>query len=493
MRMEPIRCDVLVVGAGVAGLIAARDLAAAGLDVRVVEARDRVGGRTLAEKIPATDEHIEMGGQWVGPTQHRVLSLIGELGLATFPTYDSGRHTIEFGGATRRYAGRIPWLGALTLADVALAQLRLDRTARRVARAGGGAAPWADRDAARLDAITFDDWLRRRTRTDGGRRFFRIITEAVFSAEPEDLSALWALFYIGAAGGLDPLINTAGGAQQDRVVGGSARICAALAAAMPDAVELSAPVTAVDWSADRVRVEAGGRTYTARRLVLAVPPALAARIAYTPALPADRTQLLDGLPMGAVIKVNVVYDEPFWRAEGLSGQANSDVRALNTVFDNTPPGGSPGVLVGFFEGGHARSAAALTPDERRLVALRDLTAYFGPRAAHPVAYLERDWCAEPWSGGCYGAFAVPGVLGRFGAALRAPIGPMHFAGAETAKRWTGYLDGAVESGQRAAAEVVAALAAGKSLSPKAFRRLPCHAEVKGVADVRRADQPPAGL
>lgn len=448
-----VSCDVLVVGAGLAGLVTARRLRKAGVDARVLEARDRVGGRTLSEPIPGTDQLIEMGGQWVGPTQDRVRALIAELGLRTYPTYDQGRHIVEFGGSVRHYTGRIPWLGALTLADIGLAQWRIDRTARRLPLN----APWAAEDAARLDEQTFDDWLRRRVRTDGGRRFFRIVTEAVFAAEPEDLSALWALFYIGAAGGLDALINTTGGAQQDRVVGGTFRICQALAAELADALELYAPVTAVDWSDGTVRVTAGGRDYRTRRLVLAVPPPLATRITYTPALPSDRTRLLAGLPMGSVIKVNVVYDEPFWRADGLSGQANSDVRALNTVFDNVPYGGGPGVLVGFFEGAHARAVARLTPEERRRIALDDLVAYFGPRAARPTAYLERDWCAEEWSQGCYGAFATPGTLSRFGPALRAPVGPLHFAGTETATRWAGYLDGAIESGERAADEVIAAL------------------------------------
>jgi monoamine oxidase len=318
-------------------------------------------------------------------------------------------------------------------------------------------APWSSAKAVVLDQQTFADWLHARVRTDGGRRFFRIVTQAVFAAEPEDLSALWALFYIGAAGGLDPLINTTGGAQQDRVVGGTSRICQELAIAMSDVVALSAPVRAVDWSTDGVTVTAGHRSVQARKLVLAVPPPLAARIDYTPALPADRAALLAGLPMGSVIKVNVVYDEPFWRADGLSGQANSDARALNTVFDNTPHSGREGVLVGFFEGAHARAAAKLSPEQRRRIAVDDLTAYFGPKAARPSAYLERDWCAEDWSQGCYGAFTTPGTLSRFGPALRAPVGPMHHAGTETATRWAGYLDGAVESGHRVAAEIVAAL------------------------------------
>jgi len=183
-------------------------------------------------------------------------------------------------------------------------------------------------------------------------------------------------------------------------------------------------------------------------------------VRFDPSLPAERDQLTQRMPMGWTIKVNVVYDEPFWRADGLAGQANSDVRPLGTVFDNTPPAGRPGVLVGFLEGAHAHAAAVLGEKERRDLVVADLVAYFGPKAGDPAAYLELDWAAEEYSRGCYGAFATPGTLTRYGRSLRPPIGPLHWAGTETAMRWAGYMDGAAESGQRAAAEVTAALAGG---------------------------------
>jgi monoamine oxidase len=192
--------------------------------------------------------------------------------------------------------------------------------------------------------------------------------------------------------------------------------------------------------------------------VLAIPQHLTGEIAMTPRLPAARRGLVAGLPMGSVTKINVVYDTPFWKEQGFSGQANSDTRAVNTVYDNTPHGGSPAVLLGFLEGQHAKAAAKLSLDKRRAAVLDDLAAYFGPKALTPIEYLEMDWSAEQWSGGCYGAFATPGTLTRYGPALRAVIGPLHFAGTETATRWAGYIDGAAESGKRAAAEVMGVLA-----------------------------------
>ncbi|WP_433724347.1 flavin monoamine oxidase family protein [Nocardia sp. CA-129566] len=449
--------DVVVIGAGIAGLVAARDLVRSGAEVLVLEARDRVGGRLRNDVLPG-GAPIEVGGQWVGPGQHHVLALIEELGLRTFPTYTAGRHIAEVGAARSEYSGRIPTLNPLALADIAQIQWRLDRVARRVAVAE----PWRADRAEDLDAQTFATWLRRTARTGDGRSFFQLITEAVFAAEPEDMSALWTAFYVGAAGGVDALINVTGGAQQDRVVGGSQRIALALAEELGDRVVLGAVVTEIEWDASGVRVVAGGRTVRAHRAVVAVPPPLVARIRFTPDLPGDRGQLVQRMPMGRVIKVNVAYDETFWRAAGLSGQANSDHRPLGTVFDNTPPEGSPGVLVGFLEGRHADSAARLDLADRRAQVIEDLVGYFGPQARNPIAYIERDWAAEEFTRGCYGAFTAPGTLTRFGPALRTPVGPLHWAGAETATRWVGYMDGAAESGHRVAREIAPALVRGSA-------------------------------
>jgi monoamine oxidase len=438
--------DVVVVGAGLAGLTAARDLIAAGQRVVVLEARDRVGGRLHNQDI-GEGKVVEAGGQWIGPTQDRVAALAGDLGLGTFPTHTAGDNVIEFAGRVRRYRGTIPRINPAVLADFAQAQARLDAMARSVPTA----APWAARRAARWDAQTVATWLRRNVATSAARELLRTVTEAVWAAEPEDVSLLHFLFYVHSAGGLSTLVDSDGGAQQDRIVGGSQRLALELAARLGDAVRLASPVERVEWGTE---VRAGG--VTARRAVIAVPPTMVLRIAFDPPLPARRDQLLQRMPAGAVIKCHAVYDEPFWRADGLSGQGGSDQGPAKVLFDNSPPDGSPGVLLAFLEGAQARALSSRPAAERRDAVLAELARLFGARAARPDAFYERDWTAERYTRGCYGAFLPPGTWTSVGDAMRPPVGPLHWAGAELAQRWSGYMDGAVRSGEAAAAAILAA-------------------------------------
>ena len=437
--------DVIVVGAGLAGLVAARDLTRAGRSVAVLEARDRVGGRTLNQEV-GPGKVVEAGGQWIGPTQDRLAALAAELGVETFPTFGDGEHLIEIGGELRRYTGTVPKLAPHALADFAQAAFRLDRLARKVPVA----APWAARRAERWDAQTFDTWLRRNLRTRQGRALMEGVVEAVWACQPADVSLLHVLFYVASAGGFEALIATEGGAQQDRFVGGSQRLSLRLAEDLD--VRLGTPVRSLEWG--ERGVTAGG--LRAPRAIVAMSPTLAGRIAYGPALPALRDQLTQRAPQGVVIKCHAVYDEPFWRRDGLTGQAGSDTGPAKLVFDNSPPDGSPGVLLAFLEGALARELGTWPAERRREAVLGTLVRLFGPRAARPEAFYEQDWAAEEWTRGCYGAYLPPGAWTTCGAALRPPIGPLHWAGAEHAERWSGYMEGAVRTGEAAAAAVLRA-------------------------------------
>ena len=453
--VESLSVDVAVVGAGLSGLVAARDVAAAGRDVLVLEARDRVGGRLLNEPLDDQGQVVEVGGQWIGPGQDRVAKLVADLGLETFPTYNEGRHLVRFKGRLRSYAGKIPRIGALTLADVGVAQQRLERLARTVPLDR----PWEAPGAEDLDAQTFETWIRRTCKTDGGRRFFRVVSVAVWAADPASLSMLHVLFYVHSAGGLDALLDTGGGAQQDRVVGGTQLLAVRLAERLgAGRVRLSTPVRRVAWGPDGVTLQAdGGVEVRARRAILTGPPTMLGRLAYDPPLPAERDLLTQRVPNGAVVKCMAVYDRPFWREAGLSGQAASDEGPVQVVFDNSPSSGTPGVLLGFLEGSHAIRLSGVSPQERREAVVAAFAGLFGERAAQPLRYIERDWSAEEWTRGCYGGHMPPGAWTQLGPALARPVGPLHWAGSETGRRWSGYMDGAVESGERAAAEALAAL------------------------------------
>jgi monoamine oxidase len=444
--------DVAVVGAGLAGLVAARRVAAEGASVAVLEARERVGGRVLSEPL-GDGKQVEVGGQWVGPTQERVLELARELGVETFPTYAKGSNLLELGGKVSRYTGTIPRLSPVVLADIALARRRIERLAGRVVPE----APWRTPEAERLDAQTFASWLRHGMRTSKAREMMRLAGRTVWGAEPAEMSLLHVLFYVRSAGGFDRLMDVEGGAQQDRLAGGSALLATRIADELEDRVLLGTPVQRIDDRERGLAIEGQSFSARARRAIVAVPPPLRARIAYQPALPPLHVQLSQRMAQGWLVKCMAVYPEPFWRDDGLSGEALSDIGPTSLTFDNSPPDGSPGVLLGFMGGADARRAALLSAADRRRRVVAGLARLFGPRAGDPERYIELDWARETWIAGGPTCYMPPGGWTGCGPALREPTGRVHWAGTETATIWNGYMEGAVRSGERAAAEALEAL------------------------------------
>jgi monoamine oxidase len=323
--------------------------------------------------------------------------------------------------------------------------------------------PWTAKEALEWDSQTFYTWLKANEANPDFMRLASTATDAIFGQEPRDLSLLYAVFYIAASGNettkgtFERNFQTGGGAQEERIVGGTQQIALRVAAALGSSVALNAPVQRITQNAKGVKVKAKGGTVTAKLAIVAVPPALAARIEYEPLLPALRDQFTQRAPMGSYAKVDAVYASPFWREEGLTGQAVSVNGPVRVTFDSTPKEGSPGVLLGFIGGTDARRWYGLSSEERRQAVIDNLVNYFGEKARNPLEYIENRWADERYSRGDPVAGLPPGVLLDFGTALRTPVGRIHWAGTETSDFWVGYMDGAVRSGERAAAEVLAEL------------------------------------
>jgi monoamine oxidase len=448
--------DVVVIGAGLAGLAAARRLVAAGHEVTVVEARDRVGGRTegllLEDGTP-----LELGGQWVGEGHTRMHELTGELGLSTFRTWnDEGQLLLDLLGkrsTVKPVKGAVPPMSPFALADLLQGMVRFGRLAARTDLER----PWLTPGAGVLDGQTWESWIRRNLRTKVGRAYFHVACEAVFAAQASDVSLLHALFYAHSNADLETLLAVDRGGQQDRVTGGSVLVAEAMAAALGDRVVLGRPLRRIEHDGSGVRVIArDGTQFRGDAAIVTLPPALAGRLEYDPPLPSWRDQLTQRTPAGSVIKAYAIYPEPFWRSAGLNGQVASDTGPVKVTFDNSPPSGTPGVLMGFLEGAEARAWARRSPGERQEAVTGCFVRYFGPQAARPRQYVERDWMAEEFTRGCYGAHFGPGTWTSYGEAWRAPAGRIHWAGAECAPQWNGYMEGAVRSGE-ATADTVAAL------------------------------------
>jgi monoamine oxidase len=448
---DGLSCDVVIVGAGMSGLSAARMLTDAGKSVIVLEARDRVGGRTLSKAL-SNGFVVDMGGQWVGPTQHRVVKLIGELGLRTFKTYNRGASLALIDGVAQRYDGILPNLDETTGLDLAQAVEKLEALAASIPLE----APWTHPDAAVLDRMTYAAWIDATAVTEGGRWALKFMAPSVFSVDSSELSILHVAFYFGSCGGVNMLTSTEGGGQDSRFTEGMQCLAKGLAVGLKDQLRLEQVVERISQDDAGVTVWATSVAVRAAHVIVALPPTLAGRLRYDPPMPPLRDSLTQRMPMGTAIKMMFRYATPFWRAEGLSGMAMTDKDVPQLVYDNSPDDGSCGVLLGFTEGIPARSWMQRSPDERRAAGIETLVQTFGTKATEPLEYVEHSWVSEEFSRGCYSGTMPPGAWCSFGPALRANVGRIHWAGTETATFWNGYVEGAMQAGERAAADVLKA-------------------------------------
>jgi len=440
--------DVIVVGAGFAGLSAARELTKRGHDVVVLEGRDRVGGRSYTATLAGVP--VDLGATFVGPTQDAVIALAAELGCDTVPTYSRGKNLIHWHGKVRSYRSTVPKLSLIELLDVSRIQWRFDRLSRLIPVTD----TWSVPAAHRLDQKSLEGWLRAVHASASTRNLMAIVARVTWGCEPDEVSMLHAVRYVKAAGGLGRMLDVKGGAQQDRFPAGTQQIAERIAADLGDRVITEAPVRRIARTGSGFTVESGAGEHAASALVVAIPPAHRAAITFDPALPDGHRDLATHWPQGNLSKAYVAYEKPFWRTNGCSGEALSDEGPVFITFDVSPSDDGPGILLGFAD---ARTFDNLAPEVRRERALACFTTLFGDQAAHPIDYLDHCWSAEPFAPGGPTAAVPPGAWVQHGKHLRTPVDGIFWAGTETADQWTGFLDGAVRSGHRAAAEAAAYL------------------------------------
>jgi monoamine oxidase len=450
-----VKADVAIVGAGLAGLTAARNLVRAGHSVVVLEARDRVGGRTLNHRL-ADGQAIEAGGEFVGPTQDRVIALAKSLGYGTYKTYNEGENVLLHDGVRSTYPA-VPGLpNPPEDPNVYKDTLAILGRFNAQGHQAGVRTPWK---ASRLDKQTLAGYVNGQAKSPLSIRLLNAANQAIYGKDNSQLSVLFNAFYTAAAGNAKHpgnwalLISAGGGGQDSRIQGGSQVISLALAKSLGKRLRLNAPVRSVKQGRTRVTVTAAGVTVEAKRVIVAVPPKLARKIHFTPALPGAKQKLLARFTPGDMIKAQLIYPTPWWRGKGLSGQILVAEGPAGITYDNTPESGAPGVILGFVGGSAAKKFRTLSPAARKQAYVDELAATLGEEARGDSDYFDMDWTAEPYTLGCPTGSMTPGVMSRYGASIRPPIGRIHWAGTETSDYWAGYMDGAVRSGERAAKEV----------------------------------------
>ncbi len=439
--------DVVVVGAGLSGVVAARLLRQAGKRIAVLEGSPRVGGRLLT----SVGEHglaVDRGGQWIGPGQNRILNLIAEHGFETHPTVTAGKMSFELEGSFGASRLGFPLNRPLVLAGSMWAMHRLERLVAVRAK---------DTGATSRSDTSLGEFVEREVWPAGARAVLRTALEGIFCRNVDEVSLDLALYAIGSSGGFAHMQAVKGGAQERQVVRGAGTFVTHLAAEFRDCIHLESVVRKIERQRDSVVIHTGTRRLHARRVILAIPPPLISSIEFEPALPRPRQDLFDGCRVGSVIKYNLIYPTAFWRKSNLSGALWSTSGPINVCYDTTPHGTACGVLTALSVAGSAERLSVMPPDERRSAVLSALASHLGDDARSPLDYFDRAWEEESLIGGGYSVTLRPGGFALGASGFRDAEPPLHFAGTETASEYPGYMEGAVEAGERAAQEVLAEL------------------------------------
>ncbi|UMP03334.1 flavin monoamine oxidase family protein [Amycolatopsis sp. EV170708-02-1] len=441
--------DVVIVGAGFAGLSAAERLVSMGRSVLVLEGRDRVGGRSLSGEVAGVP--VDLGATWVSRRHTAIRDLASRAGCTTTGQFDRGRNVLWAAGRRRTYPGTIPTVSPVALVDMARVQLALNKLVAGI----DVDAAWNSPEAGRLDAISFGEWLDRKNALPATRTLMTIVSKVQWGCSPGDVSMLHALRYIRAAGGVDHMLDVEGGQQQERYAETTQEIAKRVAERLGDRVVLGTPVRRISQDGNGVTVRTDSEEIKAKYAIVTVAPAHRAGIGFDPALPEQAGGLAKTWRMGVLSKAFVAYDKPFWRADGLSGEALTDTGAVFITFDVSPDANGPGVLMAFCD---PRVFDGFDLESRRSRVIQQLVQLYGTRASVPIDYLDHCWGEEPFAPGGPNPAVAPYATTSYGPALTEPHGRVHWAGTETAGEWAGTMNGAVLTGQRTAERVAAAVA-----------------------------------
>lgn len=398
----------------------------------------------------------DLGAGYIGPTQDMVKHLASELGLELCDVYADGQTIMNYKSIWATFSGILPpYWNPLKLLDLNNVIRTIDKMASQVPRNS----PWMAQKAVEWDRMTVKEFINKLCWTNAASDIL-VFVRSVLTSEPHEISLLYFLWFVHCGGGVMRLASVKDGAQEQKVVGGTQQLSEGMVKHLKGRVHLSSPVVSVEQSKDKVLVkDINGQQYQGKYVVSSVPPALLNRITFSPPLPDLKLQLIQRMPMGSIIKTFMFYDRAFWREKQLSGMIMSDFGPVTFCVDDTKPDGSHPCIMGFVLSNKARDLVEMSETERKSVLCQYYAKAFKMDAfMQPSDYIEKNWMEEEFSGGCYLSVMPPGVLTKFGRMLRKPVGHVHFAGTETATEWMGYMDGALQSGDRAAKEILDKLA-----------------------------------
>lgn len=444
---EVTSADVVIVGAGFAGLSAAERLSSMGASVLVLEGRDRVGGRSFSGEVAGIE--VDLGATWVSGRHAAIRDLAARVGCTTTRQAATGRNVLWMGGWRRIYEGTTPSVSPVGMIDMARVQAALEKLVDGI----NVDAVWESPNAAALDAISFGEWLDQNRALPNTRALMTVVSKVQWGCIPGDVSLLHVLRYIRAAGGIDHMLGIDGG-QQDRITETTQEIARRLAARLGDRVLVDTPVRRITQDENGVTVFSGSATFRARYALVTAAPAHLADITFEPALPVSEDGLATTWRMGALSKALIAYHKPFWRVHGFSGEAVTDTGPAFMTVDVSPADGGLGVLMAHCD---PRGFDGSTPEIRRSRVVQQLVDLFGPQASTPVDYVDHCWGTETFAPGGPSPAATPRATMSHARTLTEPLGRIEWAGAETAGEWAGCMNGAVLSGQGAAERVAGRL------------------------------------